>query len=248
MTGTTAGGNRQPVFTYENAKTVKGEALGVMTAIRYLAPSDESGQWDVCPNAGACRAVCLYTAGRGRFAQVKDARIRKTAWRMTDRAGHMAAAADEIRAAVKRAALHGMTLAVRMNGTSDLPGDALELARLFPDVQLYDYTKLPGSVWRYARGEYPANYHLTLSYDPETVPASVCQQALSAGVNVAVVFSTRRGQPLPAMHWGRPVLDGDDHDLRFKDPCARPGFVVGLRAKGLAKNADTDAFVVRVDP
>ena len=60
--------------------------------------------------------------------------------------------------------------------------------------------------------------------------------AMAHGVNVAVVFDTRKGQPLPTTWHGVPVIDGDQHDLRFLD---NPNSVVGLRAKGPAKK---DAF------
>lgn len=232
----------QNVFTYANAKTIKGESLGYLTAIRYLAPADESGRWNLCPAAGACKAVCLYTAGRGRFESTKTARLAKTTWRMTDRAGHLAAASLEIFAAQKRAARMGLRLAVRVNGTSDLPGDAIELAEAHPDVTFYDYTKLLGSVRRYLAGGYPPNYHLTLSLDPVTVPWDAVQFALDAGVNVAVVFDTKRSGELPAVYQGRTVIDGDSHDLRFLDTAR--GVVVGLRAKGAARHAIGAAFRV----
>ena len=233
--------NTQPVFTYENAKTVKGELLGYVTAIRYLAPADESGRWNVCPKAGHCAAVCLYTAGRGIFATTQAARIRKTVWRMTDKAGHLAAASAEILQADKRARLTGMRLAVRVNGTSDLPGDAIELAKRHPSVQFYDYTKIAATLKR----DLPSNYHLTLSYDAATVPWNVCKPALARGVNVAVAFNTKRSEDLPS-HWrGVPVIDGDLHDLRFID--AQRGVIVGLRAKGAARTSAGRKFVVNAE-
>lgn len=244
--------SEQSVFTYENAKTVKGEDLGYITAIRYLAPANESGT-NVCPNAGECAKVCLYTAGRGAFAQVKDARIRKTLWRLQDRAGHLAAAAGEIRAAVKRAAKAGKTLAVRVNGTSDLSADALTLAREFPQVQFYDYTKNVGVMRQYIDGALPTNYHLTLSYDPSTVPLATVQglalhAALTGGraFGVAVCFTTKRSADLPTVWEGMPVLDGDTHDLRFLDTSTAQVWIVGLRAKGAARKPELSTFTVRV--
>ena len=61
-----------------DAKTVKGESLGVLTGILYLAPHTISG-FQVCPKASPqCRAACLYTAGRGIYSKVQKARIAKT--------------------------------------------------------------------------------------------------------------------------------------------------------------------------
>ena len=59
---------------------------------------------------------------------------------------------------------------------------------------------------------------------------------LELGGNVAVVF---RGS-LPKTYLGYPVVNGDEHDLRFKDP---KGVIVGLVEKGLAKEDET-GFVV----
>ena len=38
----------------------------------------------------------------------------------------------------------------------------------------------------------------------------------------------------------RKVIDGDKHDLRFKDP---NGVIVGLVAKGLGKKVETNSFI-----
>jgi hypothetical protein len=247
--------HKQPVFTYENAKTVKGEDLGYLTAIRYLAPAGESiaaGGANVCPNAGECAKVCLYTAGRGAFGQVKAARIRKTLWRLRDRKGHLDAASSEIAAAVARAARTGKTLAVRMNGTSDLSADSVDLARKHPHVQFYDYTKNVGVMKAYLRGELPTNYHLTLSYDPSTVDMGKVGECVAVAVEngttfgVAVCFNTRRGQDLPHVWKGAEVLDGDTHDLRFLDKASGAWFIVGLRAKGAAKKPALSTFTVEV--
>lgn len=243
----------QKVFTYENAKTVKGEDLGFLTAIRYLAPADESGT-NVCPNAGACAKVCLYTAGRGAFATVKDARVQKTLWRLQDRTGHLLAAQGEIAAAIKRAGKLGKQLAVRLNGTSDLSADAIELAHKNPHVQFYDYTKNVGVMKKYIRGELPTNYHLTLSYDPETVGWDKVRECVNLAAatgrtfGVAVCFNTKRGQDLPSVYNGAIVLDGDTHDLRFLDvhPYGGGWYIVGLRAKGAAKKPGLSTFTVQV--
>ena len=74
-----------------NAKTVKGQKRGYLTGILYLAPSNESGAINVCPHASAgCRAACLYTAGRGSFGNVKQARINKTLFFADDRKAFVA--------------------------------------------------------------------------------------------------------------------------------------------------------------
>ena len=54
----------------QNAKTVKGQKKGYMTAILYLVPFKLSG-YQVCPMAevAGCVGDCLNTAGRGGMAK-----------------------------------------------------------------------------------------------------------------------------------------------------------------------------------
>lgn len=217
-----------------DAKTVKDSKFGWLTGILYLAPSDESGVIDVCPNAGACRSVCLFSSGRGRFDATWNGRVRKTLLFVNWREEFYRQLRHDIETLIREARARGMRPVVRCNGTSDRPDIALTMANEFPEVQFYDYTKLPRP-WLRVR----PNYHLTQSFDPQTVPVSECVDALTHGVNVAVVFDVRKGEPLPATWQGFPVYDGDASDLRFTDP---RGVVVGVRAKGEAKH-DASGFV-----
>ena len=61
-----------------DAKTVKGEKLGYLTGVLYLAPHTISG-YQVCPKATeGCMMGCLYTAGRGVYTKTQQSRIAKT--------------------------------------------------------------------------------------------------------------------------------------------------------------------------
>jgi hypothetical protein len=222
------------LLTVQNAKTTKGEKLGVLTGILYLAPANESGVMNTCTSSTPeCRQACLYTAGRGAFDSVRHGRIRKTLWLARDRAGFVEELKRNVARLVTRAHKLGLRPAIRVNGTSDLPWLALELAKAFPEVQFYDYTKHPKPWLRTL-----PNYHLTFSHSGHNVQN--CLEALEHGINVAVVFTTRRGQALPQTWNGFPVIDGDLHDCRFLDP---ENVVVGLRAKGTAKESQS-TFVV----
>lgn len=233
-------------LTTDNAKTSKGESLGYLTAILYLAPSDVSGR-NVCSHAsGGCRAACLFTAGMGAFSNVQDARIAKTRAFFADPKLFVEDLAEDIEAAQRKADREGMELCVRLNGTSDLPWENLGgqagvcLMKRFPGIRFYDYTKNPARVRAFLAGRMPPNYSLTFSRSESNGETSL--ELAKAGANVAVVFDTKKGDALPSKWAGRPVIDGDTHDLRFLD---QRGRIVGLRAKGQAKK-DESGFVVEV--
>jgi len=216
-----------------DAKTVKGEKIGVLTGIMYLAPHTLSGV-NVCPMAelAGCAAPCLNTAGRGRMSNVQAARVRKTRFLHEDKAGFIAVLRNDIRKLVSKAKRLGMTPMVRLNGTSDIRWEveAPELFEEFSDVQFYDYTKIPN------RKHLPANYHLTFSYSASNPRyAAFADVAIESGMNVAVVFRNE----FPETFLGLPVVNGDESDVRPFDP---DGCVVGLKAKGGAKR-DTSGFV-----
>jgi hypothetical protein len=225
------------LLTVENAKTVKGEKLGYLTGILYLAPANESGVLNVCPMSTAgCRRDCLYTAGRADiFPAIIAARIRKTQWLARDREGFLEQLRRDIRSLVARAKRAHLIPAVRVNGTSDLPQLARKMAAEFPDVQFYDYTKIPRPWARQT-----ANYHLTFSLSESNFQDAL--ETLQHGMNVAVVFNVRRGHELPEVWRGVHVIDGDAHDLRFLD-AHRFGLIVGLRAKGRARKDSSSGFV-----
>lgn len=233
------------LLTTANAKTIKGEPLGYLTGILYLAPHRQSGVMNVCAHASAgCAAACLFSAGRGRFTAVKKARLRRTVAFFESPKDFVESLAKDVETIVRRAAKTGLIPAIRLNGTSDLPWENLgghervSLIKRFPTVQFYDYTKNKARMLAFCEGKMPANYHLTFSRS-ETNEKD-CQAVLKAGGNVAAVFSTRRKGELPKIHGRRMVIDADLHDLRFLDP---EGVYCGLRAKGDAVK-DQSGFVL----
>jgi hypothetical protein len=212
-----------------NTKTVKGQKSGILTGILYLAPSIESGI-NVCPNSSdGCAKACLYTAGRGRFQQVKDARIKKTKALFENKSAFIATLEKEIGLAVKRAAKKGFDLAIRLNGTSDLAIETWGLMQKFPKVQFYDYTKGPQRMGRYLDGLMPKNYHLTFSLSETNKEKAL--GILHKGGNVAIVFNTQDPNAFPKTYWGFKVINGDTDDLRFLDPV---NVIVALKMKGRA--------------
>lgn len=228
-----------------NAKIAKGEGE-YTTYIFHLAPANLSG-YNVCPTASeGCKAACLNSAGRGRFSNVQEARIRKTKLFFENRSEFMRLLVKDIESAVKKAKKTGQKLAIRLNGTSDIDWEnvheftvgigiqgaiKINIFAAFPYIQFYDYTKRPDRLVRCAS---IPNYHLTFSRSE--INDRVADNAIKAGHNVAVVFS----KALPVEYKGRPVIDGTLTDLRFLDPKA---CIVGLVAKGQGKK-DESGFVI----
>ena len=220
-----------------NAKTIKGQQKGFMTGILYLAPSDQSGVMNTCPFATkGCREACLYTAGRGAFPKIKQARINKTLWLARDKDGFIAQLVKDIHALIRKAKRENMTPCVRLNGTSDLPVETWGIMEQFPDVQFYDYTKNPKRMIANLAGEMPKNYSLTFSRAETPANQKHAQIVLDRGGTVAAVFAN----DLPKIHGKPRVINGDESDLRFTDP---KGVIVGLKAKGKARK-DTSGFVI----
>lgn len=220
------------LLTYENAKTSKGEKLGVLTGILYLAPSDLSGV-NLCPKATpGCIKGCLFSAGRGAFESIQKARLNKTYYFLENRAEFLAQLEREIARAEKRAKLLNMKLAIRLNGTSDICWELIapQLFERFPNVQFYDYTK----IFARLKKPLPKNYDLTFSRSEENDKDA--WNALDLGFRVAAVFES-----VPSSAFGLTIVDGDEHDIRFLNPA---GSLVALKAKGKAKK-DSSGFVIR---
>lgn len=227
------------LLTTGNQKTLKGEKKGYITYIMHLSPSDVAGVGNMCPKATAgCRLACLNTAGHGGMIKpetgtnaVQEARKRKTRWFVSDRQAFLAALESDITKAIRQAEKKSMIPVFRLNGTSDLAWEKYGIIQKFPEVQFYDYTKIPNRKISQLK-----NYHLTFS-QADGNEADV-QRAMANGMNIATVFRKR----LPEQYLGREVIDGDESDLRFLDPV---GVIVGLKAKGRARK-DVSGFVVDI--
>lgn len=228
-----------------NAKTAKGEKLGIRTGVLYLAPADVAAKKSVCPWATeGCKAACLYIAGRGRFNDIQLARIRKTRHYWERREEFMRRLDADLERHVAYSVKRGLRPAIRLNGTSDIRWENegylghRNLMELYPEVQFYDYTKAP----MVHRDLTLPNYHLTYSYSGEASSWVEAEKYLAAGHNVAVVFRNKEHSAAAQLFgWrGHQCIDGDEHDVRFLD---KKGVVVALYAKGPAKK-DTSGFVV----
>lgn len=230
-----------------DAKTIKGEKVGILTGVMYFAPVDLSG-YQVCPKAtNACSAACLFTAGRGVYQKVRNGRMRKTKLFFENRILFMEQLHEDIRKLVVRAKNRGMKPVVRLNGTSDIAWEKIayivngvyfrNVMEAYPDVTFYDYTKVLN---RKSALTIP-NYHLTFSLADGNDEDAL--KALAMGMNVAVVIHSKRKDVKPSTFSGFPTIDGDTDDARFLDT---KGHIVLLRAKGKARY-DVSGFVKPLD-
>lgn len=227
------------LITRESTKTVKGEKYGAIFGILYLAPHDSGGFGvDLCPwSTPECRALCLQSSGRMRFNQSATARRARTEFFLFHRDAFLARLDAEISTLVRNATERNLAPMLRLNGTSDLPWELIcpDLMLRWKDVVWYDYTKSYRRMEKYLDGRLPDNYYLTFSFDGHN--RYRCREVLGRGGTVAVVFHSN----LPARWMGYPVLNGDESDIR---PWDSPGHVVGLTAKGAARKAPVNTFIV----
>ena len=236
-----------------NAKTVKGEKLGYLTGVLYLAPAKLSG-YQVCPMAALaqCEAACLNTAGLGGvYSSIQRARIAKTKRFFEDREAFMTDVVKSIRGLIKLARkprrvkgrfAKPYQVLVRLNGTSDIRWESIpvtidgvtypNLMEAFPTLQFYDYTKSAN------RKNIPDNYDLTFSYSGVKAYQPQVAKAQKALMRIAVVF--RHVEDIPRTFIGLKCIGGDNSDVRHIE---KQNVVVALYAKGRAKH-DTSGFVV----
>lgn len=219
-----------------NAKTIKNPQD---TYILYLAPHTQNRRGiNICPKASkGCAESCLFTAGRGAFSNVMNARINKTEYYLSNKEGFIKQLARELEKINIKAINNTTQTLIRLNGTSDL--DFVYLLKKYADFDIgeynnlhfYDYTKILGKVKKYRNDK---NYTLTFSRAEDN--DHEVMEALKYGANVSAVFRDE----LP-LYWNKyPVIDGDKTDsemLKYR------GFILGLKAKGKARK-DTSGFVI----
>ena len=226
--------SKNPLLSTNNAKTIKGEKLGIKTYILYLSPYNQNSKGiNICSHASkGCSEACLFSSGMGGlFPTVQRGRLNKTEYFLRDRKGFLFQLKEEIENAI-RLNKGKNKVVFRLNGTSDLPYEKYtvfegkkNIFELFPNVQFYDYTK---NHLRFNK-PLPSNYHLTFSRSETNHKKSM--ELLKKGFNVTFVFTKT-----PLTYLGYKVVDGDENDLRFMD---EQNVIVGLRYKNMTgKGAD----------
>lgn len=227
-----------------NAKTVKGQKQGYLTGILYIAPANLSG-YNTCALAekAGCINACLNTAGLGGvYSSIQEARIKKARLFFEDRNTFMHNIVLDISSLITKASKKGFIPLVRLNGTSDIKWenvsfnfggvDYKNIFEFFPDIQFYDYTKIPN------RDNLPSNYDLTYSYSGVLSYQKYLDIAIAKGMRIAAVFRTEKN--IPKRFKGMLCIPGDNTDIRHIEP---KGVIVALYAKGKAKK-DYSGFVI----
>jgi hypothetical protein len=222
-----------------NAKTVKGQKFGYKTAILYLAPSNLSG-FNVCPMASeGCKKACLNTSGHGAFSNVQNGRINKTRWLIQEPNTFLKQLINEIKNFILNCEKNGFIPCLRLNGTSDIAWENKQyegktIFEYFPNLIIYDYTKVYKRALKFVNGQMPKNYYITYSLNEDNKKEAF--NILKLGGNISAVFR----KYLPKTFKGFNVLNADETDLRFLD---LKNSICGLVAKGKAKT-DYSGFVL----
>lgn len=226
------------LVTLSNSKMLKSLDLGISTAILHLASADSSG-YEVCPNRSiGCTNTCLAKeVGNTRFDSVEAARIKRTIFLFEHKELFMAMLYAELTLFKIKTEAAGLKAAFRPNGTSDLPFLSFNVARQFPDLQVYDYTK---NFKTLTRKDIPANLDFTFSRSETN--AAEWKVALELGYRVAIVSDLTADELREYLDIAAdvPILNGDEHDATFTRPrrC-----VLLLKPKGRATK-DTTGFAL----
>jgi hypothetical protein len=219
-----------------NAKTAKNERS---TLILYLSPAKQNSKGiNLCPKASlGCLQSCLYTSGHGKLSSVQLSRKNRTEYYLHDRFLFLEQAAKEINKEAAKEKNKGLTLAVRLNGTSDikLVEQICSMYEIAQNVVFYDYTKIKSKAGRkFLQSGHTYVVTFSRAEDNETDALEV----LKNGGIVAAVFA----KELPEYWNGYKVYDGDSRDdlmLDLEGPC-----ILGLKAKGDGRK-DNSGFVIR---
>ena len=231
------------LLSFSNPKIQKSNKVysNYLSAILHLHPISTK----ICPyqDIAGCKEACLNTAGRGGIIKkgettnvIQEARKRKTKLYLEDKPTFMSYLITDIQKFVRYCEKKDKLPCIRLNGTSDIQWenykifDYKNIFESFPDVQFYDYTKIPTR----KVSEYK-NYHLTWSYSEANMKYANLFDKIA--YNIAVVFNG----DMPIHFKGREVVNGDESDLRFLD---KGNVIVGLKAKGKARK-DTSGFVIQ---
>ena len=210
-----------------STKIEKGQKINVNTAILYLAPDTTVTNKTICPNASrnGCSNDCLASSGRLGMINGQLAQIRRTLYYLYHNESFMIQLQNEIDKYHKK---YGDTLAVRLNGTSDL--NWAEFIANNPKIQFYDYSKHRNMIVKNKN----KNHHYTFSGSMYSdYSRKELTKAVNSGLNIALAFNTKGTKKdtlrIPKKLFNKKLVDFDVTDVRFKD---KKGSIGYLKRKG----------------
>jgi hypothetical protein len=213
----------------------------IMNAPYYGIEYDKSlidiSKVNLCKKAtNGCATSCLYHQGilkNSDFAKnkIKIARIKRTFKFLLQRDEFFAQLIKEITALQKKALKEGLTLAVQLNGTSDVLWEKEEftfkevayenLMSYFNGIQFFDYTKY--DILK-SRKKVPNNYHLTYSraglHKGKLIDDwKFLQNLLDKEIDVSVIFNKKMKNAMleHSNFLGYKLIDADLSNCRIAD-------------------------------
>ena len=212
-----------------STKIEKGQKINVNTGILYLKPADQVTTKTICAAADlmGCKKGCLIDSGQLGKKAGSNAATKRTILYALEPETFKKHLRIEI---LKHQLEFGETLAIRLNGTSDI--DFSDIIASMKDVQFYDYTKIYSRV---VKNNLP-NYDLTFSGSANNAKSlQITARAIKAGKRTVLAINTAetKGEyKLPEKLGLIPVVNFDETDARFKD---RKNAIGVLKRKGSNK-------------
>lgn len=187
---------------YKTAKThreVASVVMGLSLAPHQLWQENVGDRWgartfsnrafNLCVSSTPeCRKTCLVFTGQNSADVYNDAiKLARTTWLLEEPVAFgrlLIGFVQWFSRATTGAQIECARPFIRLNVLSDIPWEVVfpDLFAMFPAMQFYDYTKVPG---RRERG-LPPNYDITFSYSGRNLRE--CEKELAAGNKVATVF------------------------------------------------------------
>lgn len=213
-----------------STKVEKGTKLKVNTAILYMQPADKVATITLCAGADkfGCKSGCLISSGQLGMTPAQNAVTKRTIMYLLEQERFFKVLRAEI---YMHSANYGESLAVRLNGTTDI--DFSDFIASMPDIQWYDYTKI---YHRVKHNKLP-NYDLTFSGSANSESTlKITARAIREGFRTVLAVNTaetKNEYKLPNNLGLIPLVNMDDTDVRFKDASNAVGV---LKRKGSNKS------------
>jgi hypothetical protein len=212
-----------------STKIAKGKKLKINTAILYMQPADKVAVKTLCAGADlfGCKKDCLVSSGQLGKTPAQKAVTKRTLCYLLERSRFF----DVLRGEVYlHSANYGDTLAVRLNGTTDI--DFNSFIASMPSIRFYDYTK----VYFRVKSNKLNNYDLTFSGSANNAKTmAMTARAIKNGFKTVLAVNTAetKGEyKMPDKLDLIPLINMDDTDARFLDPAGSVGV---LKRKGSNK-------------